>query len=72
MPSEIVDMIIHNWSYPYGGQGVFKYLELAEIRVEEKRRHSKSGDKAPKKEEKHKDPKDNKIKNITRPKREKQ
>jgi hypothetical protein len=47
---------------PIEDEGFLKVLELARKPVDEKRRHSKSGDKAPKKEDIYKNNKENKIK----------
>jgi hypothetical protein len=63
MPSEIVDMMYTIGPIPTEDEEFLRVLELAGKRVEEKRSDSKSGDKAPKKEEKHKDNKENKITN---------
>jgi hypothetical protein len=48
---------------PMENEEFLRVLELAGKRVEDKRRDSKSGNKAPKKEETHKDTKETKIKN---------
>jgi hypothetical protein len=69
MPSEIVDMMYTIGPIPMEAEEFLRVLELAGKRVEEKRRDSKSGDKAPKQEEKHKDNKENKIKNKKEKKR---
>jgi hypothetical protein len=63
MPSEIVDIMYTISPIPMEDKEFLRVLELPGTRVEEKRRDSKSADKAPKKEEKHKDNKENKIKN---------
>jgi hypothetical protein len=63
MPSEIVDMMYMIGPIPMEDEEFLRVLELAGKRVEEKRSDSKSGDKAPKKEEKHIDNKENKRKN---------
>jgi hypothetical protein len=69
MPSEIVDMMYTIGPIPLEDEEFLRVLELAGKRVEEKRRDSKSGDKTPNKEEKHKDNTENKIKNKKRKKR---
>jgi hypothetical protein len=49
MPSNIVDMMYMIGPIPMEDEEFLRVLELAGKRVEEKRRDSKSGDKAPKK-----------------------
>jgi hypothetical protein len=55
MPSEIVDRRYTIGPLTMEDKEFLRVLELAGKRVEEKRRDSKSGDKAPKIQEKHKD-----------------
>jgi hypothetical protein len=69
MLSEIVELMYTIGPIPIEDEEFLRVLELARTRVEQKRRDSKSGDKAPKKEEKHKDNKENKIKYEKRTKR---
>jgi hypothetical protein len=57
MQGEIVDMIYTNEPIYIENHEFFRLLELAGKTVEEKIRNSKSGDKAAKKEENHKDKK---------------
>jgi hypothetical protein len=63
IPSEIVDMMYTIGPFPIEDKEFLSVLELARKSVEENRRDSKSGDKAPKTEEKYKDYKEKKIKN---------
>jgi hypothetical protein len=61
-PSEIVDMMYTIGPIPMEDEKLLKVSELAGKRVEATRRDSKSGDKATKKEQIHKDIKATKIK----------
>jgi hypothetical protein len=63
MLSEIIDMMYTIGPIPMEGEEFLRVLRFAGNRVDKKRRDSKSGDKALKKEEQYKDNGENKIKN---------
>jgi hypothetical protein len=71
MLSEIVDMMFTIGPITMEDEESLRVFEFAGKIVEDKRRDSKSGDKAPKKEEQYKDNNANNIKQKKRKKRKK-